>query len=1182
MMKQNRSTLSCLRRLTVAPACALFAISSAWAQQAAQPSATSETTAEPTVAKTIKPEEAAAAKKDSEEVVKLSPFQVTASTKDVGYYAENTLAGSRLNTNVGDLAASITVVTKQQLVDTAAVDVNDVFAYEANTEGTRNYYSPINLNRSAVKDTMNAYSADDGTSYTNATSNRIRGVSNASTGQDNYQTISRLPFDTYNTQSIEINRGPNSLLFGMGQPAGIVNQSTTQAVLNKRKTSISTTISSFGGFRASLSHNMPLGDKFAVSISLLYNSVGYERKPSYDITRRQYGTFTYQPFKNTRIRGSVEAYLNDNRRPNSITPRDYVTPWRKAGRPVYDPVTRMVTYLDSGRTLGPYVLNTTSPGYVSGAYANDGALTLSTSSQYVQQLQWTDYTRDVQFIDNGSMTWWNRQPSATTLSPWNAPTAAQRAANSALQLMYERRSTLSNADLAPTQYASWITPSVTDKSIYDWENVNLTSVNFGRSKARVYNLELEQGIFRTQKQSLDLSAGWFRQEYTSDDNYSMGQQQGPQLFIDTTTRMPDGSENTHLGCALVTDDAAQDTFKKPEWMSTVRAQLAYQIDFRRDKGWTKYLGHHRILGLWSKFTDLNEQYRYRNSILGGDSRYLPNMATAGWNWTSATTIRHYYYVGDTSGNVTHSPGYWGNPTYGTSTSGSIRTYNWTNSAWEDVNVQTGLFLWTASTARYEKYVTSKTLAMQNYFWDDRIVGTLGWRKDNYKARNTDYTNLYNTDIYDTNGYFRTNLLNRMTSWEQLAGTTKTQGIVVKPFQGFRKLGFLSGLSFFYNKSDNFNPPSSRQTDFFNNPLQKPTGDGHDYGIAWSLFDNKLTMRLNWFKTKSLYERNSSAASTIAGRVQRMDTSNFRSWAEYVVRIRNGQSISDVNFTNTTANPLSDAEKQQIADLTQLAYTWPTGYNIGCTQTNESKGLEYQMTYNPIRNWTMKVTVAKQEAIYNDVAPEATAWIAYRMPIWQSAVATDMPALATLNSGRYVSLRSFISGYGFNADALDTNTNGATTPQGYWNSIVMPDYNTVKALAGTAAANQRKWRANFLTNYQFQKGKLKGFGIGGAVRWESKLGIGYYGDTKNLNSSGQIVNMDITRPIYDKARYYCDAKVSYTRKVFADRSTMTLQLNVYDVFSNGGLMPIYTNLDGSTCSYRIRDPRTYKFSATFDF
>src|SRR5262245_54837491 len=77
-------------------------------------------------------------KDKKEEVVVLAPFVVDSST-DEGYRATSTLAGSRLNTPLRDVAASITVVTKEFMTDTAAVSINDVLAYTANTEGTRDF-----------------------------------------------------------------------------------------------------------------------------------------------------------------------------------------------------------------------------------------------------------------------------------------------------------------------------------------------------------------------------------------------------------------------------------------------------------------------------------------------------------------------------------------------------------------------------------------------------------------------------------------------------------------------------------------------------------------------------------------------------------------------------------------------------------------------------------------------------------------------------------------------------------------------------------------------------------------------------------------------------------------------------------------------------------------------------------
>ncbi|HRE83132.1 MAG TPA: hypothetical protein PLN52_18955, partial [Opitutaceae bacterium] len=68
-----------------------------------------------------------------DEVIALSPYAVV--SDDRGYQASNTLSGTRLNSKLEDLGASITVVTKQQMLDTAVLDINDVLRYEASTEG---------------------------------------------------------------------------------------------------------------------------------------------------------------------------------------------------------------------------------------------------------------------------------------------------------------------------------------------------------------------------------------------------------------------------------------------------------------------------------------------------------------------------------------------------------------------------------------------------------------------------------------------------------------------------------------------------------------------------------------------------------------------------------------------------------------------------------------------------------------------------------------------------------------------------------------------------------------------------------------------------------------------------------------------------------------------------------------
>ncbi|MGC4071299.1 MAG: hypothetical protein QM760_02015 [Nibricoccus sp.] len=116
----------------------------------------------------------------------------------------------------------------------------------------------------------------------------------------------------------------------------------------------------------------------------------------------------------------------------------------------------------------------------------------------------------------------------------------------------------------------------------------------------------------------------------------------------------------------------------------------------------------------------------------------------------------------------------------------------------------------------------------------------------------------------------------------------------------------------------------------------------------------------------------------------MDTTSFRSWADYVVRIRNGQGPTAPNFANNTLFPLTQNMKNEIAALMKVpAYdNWPPATFNG-TQTNKAKGQEFQLIYNPKRNWNIKATASHIESTYQKVAPEIDAWIATRLPIWQN-------------------------------------------------------------------------------------------------------------------------------------------------------------------------------------------------------
>jgi hypothetical protein len=68
----------------------------------------------------------------AEAIVALSPFEVSAS-QDTGYVVQNTLAGSRVRTNLKNIAAAISPMTEEFLQDIAATNIVEAMEYRMNS-----------------------------------------------------------------------------------------------------------------------------------------------------------------------------------------------------------------------------------------------------------------------------------------------------------------------------------------------------------------------------------------------------------------------------------------------------------------------------------------------------------------------------------------------------------------------------------------------------------------------------------------------------------------------------------------------------------------------------------------------------------------------------------------------------------------------------------------------------------------------------------------------------------------------------------------------------------------------------------------------------------------------------------------------------------------------------------------
>ena len=96
---------------------------------------------------------AAAVTPARDEIVELSPFQVSAEAFQ-GYYASQTLAGSRLRMNVDEIASSVQIVTPEFMLDVGAANLNQLLLFTTSTEasGINGNFSDFNVGTTSTGD----------------------------------------------------------------------------------------------------------------------------------------------------------------------------------------------------------------------------------------------------------------------------------------------------------------------------------------------------------------------------------------------------------------------------------------------------------------------------------------------------------------------------------------------------------------------------------------------------------------------------------------------------------------------------------------------------------------------------------------------------------------------------------------------------------------------------------------------------------------------------------------------------------------------------------------------------------------------------------------------------------------------------------------------------------------------
>ncbi len=737
-----------------------------------------------------------AAKPEADESIVMTPFEVSDS-KNVGYQAQDTLAGSRINTNLTDVGSAISVITAEFLKDVGATDNKSLLQYTANTE--------VGGPQGNFRGASGGPSEDESGKFTNPNGNtRVRGLTSADNTRNFF--VSDAPWDGYNIERVEIQRGPNSILFGLGSPAGIIN-TTTKSADHRNFGSTEFRFGSYGSYRFTLDTNMQLLNKeLSARVMLLHNKEFFRQEPAYSRDRRVFATVRYDPkFLNkgehkTTLKVNFETGKIDSNNPRSITPRDQITKWWDTmGKKGYDPtlVQNSGWFYDAQgvpfRNANSGQYSRTWAGAVPNNPATGKAWTEAeagrplpgngaANANYSPWLGAPAFYGGVwlQVMPMGSSPYQASMPEYKNVRGVNTsgaidgslgtPGGARRVTVANTAYWSERATEAEGAKYQ--QFGVWKAATLTDPSLFDFYNKLIDGSNKEEwQNFDIFNASLSQTFFNNKfgfeaaydHQSMD------RGQYSFDG--------AGILFVDINTHNIDGSVNRHYGQPYLETNYLYGNSASESTRSSGRLTAFFDHNFNKGSSGgflRKLLGRHTLTGLLSAedsqsdsrgfarygtedsfapliankgnawFIDSNDrvvaQSIYLGDSLASRSTYRDaNISNAGPEIQVPSTMAWRWFDSTWNAPSTVSPAAaWTNTYDGSSSTQSENPANyvgWTSRNIKILSAENGdQDALTRNGTLNKRVVESIAGSWQAYLWDGAVVGLYGLRQDTVKTK----------------------------------------------------------------------------------------------------------------------------------------------------------------------------------------------------------------------------------------------------------------------------------------------------------------------------------------------------------------------------------------------------------------------------------------------------------------
>ncbi len=1169
---------------------------------------------------------------EDEDIVQLGRFDVTASRR--GYYQDITMAGTRIGSKIEDLGASITVITTEQMDDFGLLDINDIFNFEVSTEGAGTFTDiSVDINGQVTDGNMN----DPGGA------NRIRALGSPNRAFANFET-SRMPYDRLLVQSTELIRGPSSIIAGLGNPAGTLVANPVTPHLTKNSTGVRMRVDSDNSFRQTLDLSRVLiRGKLAVRAQQLYQHQGYQRKPSGMNTEMYNFMVKYQPFRNTTVDATYVRYKSFGNRANTITPGDGITPWLTRGSYTFDPMglnaSSYYTTQINPATGTVYPPNTINPTGAHGlAYDRNGnpiypgtnganSSYLNTNGGLARLYQTSGRGNTLFLVDrDGTVQWRAMRGTDDALVPVPDPASSDWRIRDPARGAFGNYQTgfgyvLPNANpVHDTALPIPLRPNnrrgISNKNLYDWSSINIAATDQFYNDVNTMMVRLTQILVDTRSQYLALELGWFRED--SDQlTKSLGGTgaAASYLTVDVNRKLLDGSDNPNYlrPYLMVNQDVVTD---RPLLNDTYRAQLAYRLDFRQNKGWTKWLGQHAFTGFGEYKQYETRTHRYRHALTSehywapaGTPRATTgtgNGAATGlpWDQTSRAETRLYllYYVGDDVGyNIDYSPGTLHPGRYNI-TWGNAVTGDWKN---EPATLGLAGDLQTSFGVNNNMRVTKGMGGvLQSHFLNSGLVTTIGYRGDSVHQKDGVPPRMMPDGINFDWAYN-----NRWTDgWtSNNSGSTRTKGVVVKPAAWItpnspKWLRPLRHVSFFYNEASSLDLNVTQAYNLKGEHTPNPTGKGKDYGFMIKAFNDRLIVRFNRYENYTRNQRGNGNMATVTNRTLTFDIyeSNYDTdeddlnWDQAGTTNRAySLNLQATNWVKHAAMMQGEILTDQEIFLRVAEIMKMTPERLDTLQRNrsriyepdngEAKGYELSLNWEATDYLAFRLGGSRASARNVSLAQGYLDYIDERWEFWQN-------------------LKDPITGQNWMTTAYPTPSGGTgQSALSYYNNNIRDQWEYVKAQMGLPLPTVSKYSGFFQTRLNL-KGLtdhrvLKGVAATVSVRYQTPVSIGNLGTDLGrydsatgtfLYGSDDPANYDnihdIQDPyavVYGKTVATLGFGVSYNTRIFG-KVRATFQLNVNNILENGGIRAIRTDSNGIPTVYRIVDPRTFTFEARFDF